>query len=138
MTSPLRQAATEAREAMADLLSACNAVCERRQVVDPHSMRRANAALADLTSALAAGDGGEGHRANFVKQHYGATVATIRETPDECLEVQALSGGTFSLTVYSRQGESDRWDDLSIELERKHFGMLGSIAAAPPPAVEGE
>ena len=66
-------------------------------------------------------------KAEFVKQRYGAIVATIRETDGGLLEVQQVNDGTFILTVHSRVGESDRFEDLSIKLERKHFAMLGSI-----------
>jgi hypothetical protein len=68
-------------------------------------------------------------RAEFKKQNFGATVATIRETDDGLLEVQDMGDGTYSLTVHSRIGETDRFDDMSIRLDRKHFAMLGSIAA---------
>jgi hypothetical protein len=67
-------------------------------------------------------------KAEFVKQQFGAVVATIRESPDGLLEVQDLGNGTFNLTVHSRRGETDQFDDLSIRLEHKHFQMLGSIA----------
>jgi hypothetical protein len=67
-------------------------------------------------------------RAVFQKQHYGAVVATIHETPDGLLEVQKEANGTYILTVHSRVGDKDRFDDVSIKLEPKHFAMLGSIA----------
>lgn len=67
--------------------------------------------------------------AEFVKQQFGATIATIRETDDGLLEVQDMGDGTYALIVHSRVGETDRFDDLTIRLERKHFAMLGSIAA---------
>jgi hypothetical protein len=67
------------------------------------------------------------HRAQFEKQAGGATVATIRETDDGLLEVQDMGDGTFNLIVHSRRGETDRFDDLSIRLEPKHFTMLGTI-----------
>lgn len=66
-------------------------------------------------------------RAEFVKQQHGAVVATIREHVDGLLEVQDMGDGTFNLTVHSRHGETDRFDDLSIRLEPKHFAVLGSI-----------
>lgn len=66
--------------------------------------------------------------AEFKKQNFGATVATIREYEDGALEVQDMGDGTYSLTVHSRIGETDRFDDMSIKLERKHFAALGSIA----------
>lgn len=68
------------------------------------------------------------YTATFVKQTFGAVVATIRETDDALLEIQKLPDGTFSLTVHNRVGETDRFEDMSIKLDRKHFAMLGSIA----------
>lgn len=68
------------------------------------------------------------YTATFVKQTFGAVVATIRETDDALLEVQKMPDGTFSLTVHNRVGCTDRFEDLSIKLEAKHFAMLGSIA----------
>jgi hypothetical protein len=64
-------------------------------------------------------------KAEFVDQ-----VALIRQTDDGLLEVQDMGDGTFNLIVHSRHGETDRFDDLSIRLEPKHFAMLGSIAKA--------
>ena len=69
-------------------------------------------------------------KAEFVKQQYGAVVATIHETPDGCLEVQQDNEGKFVLTIHSRVGETDRFEDLSIRLEHKHFALLGSIATS--------
>jgi Ser/Thr protein kinase RdoA (MazF antagonist) len=66
-------------------------------------------------------------QAEFVKQKYGAVVATIRETDDDALEVQDIGDGTYTLTVFDYS--NGRHNDMSIRLERKHFAMLGSIAA---------
>jgi len=67
--------------------------------------------------------------AEFKKQNFGAVVATIRETDDGLLEIQDMGDDTYSLIVHSRVGETDRFEDLSIRLERKHFAALGTIAA---------
>ena len=68
--------------------------------------------------------------AKFERQRFGAMVATIKETADGALEVLARNDGRFVLTVHNRTGETDRWEDMSITLEPKHFEMLGSIADA--------
>lgn len=68
-------------------------------------------------------------KAQFEKQSTGALVAMICQTTDGLLEVQDMGDGTFNLTVHSRRGETDRFDDLSIRLRYKHFALLGSIAA---------
>lgn len=67
-------------------------------------------------------------QAVFVKQHYGALVATIVETPDTVVEVCQRAGGSFDLIIHNRRGESDHWDDLSAALKPEHFEALGSIA----------
>lgn len=68
----------------------------------------------------------------FVKQEYGAIVATILETPDGLLEIQKLANGKFSVIVHSRYGETDRFEDLSIEVEAKHLAAIGALASPPP------
>lgn len=65
--------------------------------------------------------------AKFERQRFGAMVATIRETEHVALEILARNDGRFVLTVHNRAGEPDRWEDLSITLEPKHFEMLGSV-----------
>lgn len=65
--------------------------------------------------------------AKFERQRYGAMVATIKETEHVALEVLARNDGRFVLTVHNRTGEPDRWEDLSVTLEPKHFEMLGSV-----------
>lgn len=65
--------------------------------------------------------------AKFERQRFGAMVATIRETEHVALEILARNDGRFVLTVHNRTGEPDRWEDLSITLEPKHFEMLGSV-----------
>lgn len=65
--------------------------------------------------------------AKFKRQRYGAMVATIKETEHVALEVLARNDGRFVLTVHNRSGEPDRWEDLSVTLEPKHFEMLGSV-----------
>lgn len=65
--------------------------------------------------------------AKFERQRYGAMVATIKETEHVVLEVLARNDGRFVLTVHNRTGEPDRWEDLSVTLEPKHFEMLGSV-----------
>lgn len=71
-------------------------------------------------------------KAQFEKQRFGATVAQIHATDYEATEVQARNDGKFVLTVHNRTGEPDRWEDLSVTLEPKHFEMLGSIANQRP------
>lgn len=66
-------------------------------------------------------------RAEFVEQKYGARVATICETDDGLLEIQDMRDGTYTLTVHSRVGETDRFEDMSIRLKPEHFAMLGSV-----------
>lgn len=67
--------------------------------------------------------------ANFKKQQFGADVATILETADQVLEVVRRDDGTFNLIVHNRRGETDTWDDLSVNLKPQHFSVLGSIAS---------
>lgn len=67
------------------------------------------------------------HTAKFERQRFGAMVATILETEYGALEVVARNDGKFVLTIHNRTGESDRWEDLSVTLEPKHFEMLGSV-----------
>ena len=70
--------------------------------------------------------------AKFERQRFGAMVATIVETAHVTLEVLARNDGRFVLTVHNRTGETDRWEDLSVTLEPRHFEMLGSIARQQP------
>ena len=70
--------------------------------------------------------------AKFERHRFGAMVATIAETEHVALEVLARNDGKFVLTVHNRTGEPDRWEDLSVTLEQKHFEMLGSIANQQP------
>jgi hypothetical protein len=70
--------------------------------------------------------------AKFERQRFGVMVATITETEHVALEVLARNDGKFVLTVHYRTGEPDRWEDLSVTLEPKHFEMLGSIANQRP------
>jgi len=65
--------------------------------------------------------------AKFERQRFGALVATIVETDHVALEVLVRNDGKFVLTVHNRTGEPDRWEDLSVTLEPKHFEMLGSV-----------
>lgn len=65
---------------------------------------------------------------NFKKQHYGAEVATILNNEQEVVEVVRRTDGDFELTVHNREGESDRWHDLSAVLKPAHFVALGQIA----------
>ena len=64
----------------------------------------------------------------FKKQHYGADVATVLDNEAEVVEVMRRSDGKFELTVHNRQGESDRWRDISAVLKPEHFVELGKIA----------
>lgn len=66
--------------------------------------------------------------AKFVKEKYGATVATILETDDSIVEVQERNDGVYGLIVHHRRLDSDRWDDLTAYLKPEHFELLGSIA----------
>lgn len=71
--------------------------------------------------------------ANFKKEQFGGDVATILETENQVLEVLRHSNGLFSLIVHNRQGDTDRWDDMSVTLKPQHFSVLGSIAAMAAP-----
>lgn len=96
---------------------AFNHVCE----VD----RKARAVLAKARQERASLRGD--NIAEFVKQKYGADVATILEDTQTVVEVMKRANGTHTLTICSRREEGDRWDDLSADLETEHFEMLGSI-----------
>lgn len=73
----------------------------------------------------------------FEAQAYDAIVATIRQTDDALLEVVKGRDGTFNLVIHNRVGETDRFEDLSIRLEPKHFALLGQVPTAPLTSAEG-
>lgn len=79
--------------------------------------------------------------AKFVNEKYGAVVATILETEDSIVEVQARNDGVYGLIIHHRRHDSDQWDDLTAYLNPEHFDLLGSIAtrmrAEPYPIVDG-
>lgn len=66
--------------------------------------------------------------AKFVKEVYGATVATILETNDSIVEVQERNDGLYGLIIHARRHDRDQWDDLTAYLKPEHFDLLGSIA----------
>lgn len=88
--------------------------------------------LAELIAAAVNAFQPNAPTAKFETQRYGAVVATIQESENGAVEVQARNDGKFILTVHSRVGETDRFEDLSATLDPKHFDMLGSIARQKP------
>ena len=72
----------------------------------------------------------------FIKQTYGAIVATIHETDEQVCEVQWHNDGTFGLIVHRRHANSDQWDDLTVYLKPEHFTALGSVPSAVIPTAQ--
>lgn len=66
--------------------------------------------------------------AKFVKEKYGATVATILETDDSIVEVQERNDGVYGLIIHHRRSDRDTWDDMTAYLKPEHFDLLGSVA----------
>ena len=64
----------------------------------------------------------------FIKQAYGAVVATILEADDAIVEVQQRNDGVYGLIIHRRRFDSDAWDDLTAYLKPEHFEALGSVA----------
>lgn len=66
--------------------------------------------------------------AEFKRQKYGSDVATILETDEQVLEILRRRDGIFDLIVHNRILDTDRWEDLTVNLKPEHFIELGNIA----------
>lgn len=68
----------------------------------------------------------------FKKEVYGANVATLLDNEHEIVEIVKRTDGTFDFIVHNRDGETDRWNEKSATLTKKHMALLGRLAATLP------